>query len=97
MKIIPLSDRVVVKPEEKDAISKAGIILPPSENKEMPQIGEIIAIGDGRQLENGNVTEMFIKVGDKVIYSRYAGDEIELEGTTYKVMPQDSVLGLIQD
>ncbi|MGM0652442.1 MAG: co-chaperone GroES [Bacillota bacterium] len=94
MNLKPLADRVVVKvlePEEKTA---SGIVLP-DKAKEKPQEGEVVAVGTGKVLDNGTKLEMEVKVGDKVIFSRYAGTEVKVDGEEYLIMRQDDILALM--
>ncbi|NLM52922.1 MAG: co-chaperone GroES [Firmicutes bacterium] len=92
MKIQPLGDRVVIKPIEAEEKTASGIVLP-DKAKEKPQEGEVIAVGDGRVLDNGTRLEMDVKVGDRVLFSKYAGTEVKLEGVEYLIMRQDDILG----
>jgi chaperonin GroES len=82
----------VLEAEEKTA---SGIVLP-DKAKEKPQEGEVMAVGTGKVLENGNRTEMDVKVGDKVIFSRYAGTEVKVKGDEYLILRQDDILALIK-
>lgn len=95
MKLKPLFDRVVILPEQKENVTSSGIILPGS-SQEMPQIGKIIAVGDGESLELDRV-KMKVKVGDKVLYNKYAGSEIKLDGKTYIIMRQIDLVGVIDE
>jgi chaperonin GroES len=92
MNIKPLADRVVIKVLEAEEKTASGIVLP-DKAKEKPQEGEVIAAGDGRILENGTRVEMDVKVGDRVLFSKYAGTEIKIEGKEYLIMRQDDILG----
>ncbi|MBT9172155.1 MAG: 10 kDa chaperonin [Syntrophomonadaceae bacterium] len=91
MKIKPLADRVVIKVLEAEEKTASGIVLP-DKAKEKPQEGEVMAVGGGRILENGTRVEMDVKVGDRILFSKYAGTEIKLEGTEYLIMRQDDIL-----
>ncbi|MFY9257314.1 MAG: co-chaperone GroES [Dethiobacteria bacterium] len=95
MNLKPLSDRIVVKPLEAEEKTASGIVLPDTA-KEKPQEGEVMAVGPGKVLENGTRQEMELKVGDKIIYSRYAGTEIKIKGEEYLILRQDDVLALVQ-
>jgi chaperonin GroES len=95
MNLKPLSDRIVVKPLEAEEKTASGIVLPDTA-KEKPQEGEVMAVGPGKVLENGTRQEMELKVGDKIIYSRYAGTEIKIKGVEYLILRQDDVLALVQ-
>ncbi len=95
MKIEPLYDRVVVKKVEQEQKTPGGIILPDTA-KEEPQIGEVVAVGEGKPLENGQVRPMQVKKGDKVIYSKYAGNEVELDGEKYLIVKEEDILAKIK-
>lgn len=90
--IQPLADRVVIKVLEVEEKTASGIVLP-EKAQEKPQEGEVIAVGPGRVLENGTRLEMEVKVGDRVLFSKYAGTEIKLDGKEYLIMRQDDILG----
>ena len=91
----PLSDRLVVKVLEAEEKTASGIVLP-DKAKEKPQEGEVMAVGPGKVLENGTRLEMDLKVGDKIIFSRYAGTEVKIKGEEYLILRQDDVLALVQ-
>ena len=95
VKIKPLADRVIVRPMEEKEAKKGAIIIPDSA-KERPQEGEIIAAGPGRIDDKGNKIPMNVKKGDKVIYGKYAGTEIKLNGEEYLLMREDDILGIIE-
>ncbi len=90
----PMSDRVVVRPTEQEETTKSGIVLPDTA-KERPQEGEVVAVGPGRYLNSGKRLEMELKVGDKVIYSKYAGTEIQAEDEELLVLGSNDVLAKI--
>ncbi len=92
IKLSPLGDRVLVKPTPKDEVSKGGIILPDTA-KEKPQEGTIVAVGPGRLTDDGKRIAMEIKVGEKVLYAKYAGTEIKLDGEEYLIVRESDVLG----
>ncbi|MDL2289286.1 co-chaperone GroES [Clostridia bacterium OttesenSCG-928-F22] len=94
MKIKPLSDRVVLKNVETEETTKSGIVLPGSA-KEKPQVAEIIAVGPGGVVEGKEVT-MYVKPGDKVIYSKYAGNEIKMDDEEYLIVRQNDILAIIE-
>jgi len=96
MKIRPLHDRVLVKRIEEETKTKGGIIIPDTA-KEKPIKGEVIAVGEGRILDNGQKVPMSVKVGDKVIFSKYAGTEIKIEGEEHLIMREDDILGVIEE
>jgi chaperonin GroES len=90
-KIVPLGDRVVIKPTPKEEVSKGGIVLPDTA-KEKPQEGKIIAVGPGRLTEDGKRIAMEVNKGDKVIYSKYAGTEFKLDGEELIIMREGDIL-----
>ncbi|MBS4023791.1 MAG: co-chaperone GroES [Dethiobacter sp.] len=94
MNIKPLADRVVIKVLEAEEKTASGIVLP-DKAKEKPQEGEVMAVGSGKVLDNGTRVEMDLKVGDRVLFSKYAGTEVKLEGQEYLIMRQDDILGKI--
>jgi chaperonin GroES len=94
MNLKPLADRVVVKVLEAEEKTASGIVLP-DKAKEKPQEGKIMAVGTGKVLDNGTKVEMEVKVGDKVIFSRYAGTEVKVEGEEYLILRQDDILALV--
>jgi len=91
----PLSDRILVKAITAEEKTPGGIVLPDTA-KEKPQEGEVLAVGPGKQLDNGKVSPMDINVGDRVIYSKYGGTEIKLSGDEVVVLLQDDVLGVVE-
>ena len=95
MKVRPLQDRVLVKRLEEEEKTKGGIIIPDTA-KEKPQEGKIIAAGNGKVLDNGTKIELDVKVGDKILFSKYGGTEIKLEGEDYLIMREDDILGIIE-
>lgn len=96
MKIRPLHDRVLVKRIEEETRTQGGIIIPDTA-KEKPIKGEVIAVGEGRVLDNGQKVPVSVKVGDKVIFSKYAGTEIKIEGEEHLIMREDDILGVIEE
>ena len=95
MKIRPLQDRVLVQPILEKEVQKGGIIIPDSA-KEKPIEGRVKAVGEGKLNENGSRTKLSIKVGDKVLYGKYAGTEIKVDGEDYLLMREDDILGIIE-
>ena len=95
MVLRPLADRVVVKPIQADEKTKGGIVLPDTA-KDKPQEGEVIAVGPGRILDNGTKVAPEIKVGDRVIYSKYSGSEIKIEGEEYLIVRESDILAVKQ-
>lgn len=94
VKIKPLGDRVLVQPMEEKEMKKGGIIIPDSA-KEKPQEGEVVAVGPGKTGDDGKTIAMSVKKGDKVIYGKYSGSEIKLDGEDYLLMREDDILGII--
>ena len=94
MKLKPLGDRVVVEVTESEETTKGGIVLPDTA-KEKPAMGNIIAVGSGEVID-GKKVELDVKVGDKVIYSKYAGTEVKLEGEEYLVLRQSDILAIVE-
>ncbi len=95
MKIKPLADRVVVKSVEAEETTKSGIILAGSA-KEKPQVAEVVAVGPGGLVDGKEVT-MTVKVGDKVITSKYSGTEVKCDGTEYNIVRQSDILAVVED
>lgn len=96
MNVKPLGDRVIVKPIAKDETTASGIVLPDTVDKEKPEQGEVIAVGQGRVLDNGNLAPMNIKVGDKVMFKKYSPDEIKLEGEDVLIIEERDILAIIE-
>ena len=96
MKVKPLHDRLVVKRLEEEEKTKGGIIIPDSA-KEKPQEGRVIAVGDGKILDNGQKSPVSVKVGDKVLFGKYAGTEIKIEGEEHLILREDDVLAVIEE
>lgn len=94
MNIKPLGERVVIKKLEAEETTKSGIVLTGSA-KERPQEAEVIAVGPGAVV-NGNRVEMEVKVGDKVLYSKYAGTEVKVEGEEYTILKQEDILAIVE-
>jgi chaperonin GroES len=95
MKIRPLQDRVIVQRIEEEEKTKGGIIIPDTA-KEKPQEGKVIAVGPGKILENGTKTTLDVKVGDKILFGKYSGTEIKIEGEEFLMMREDDILGVIE-
>lgn len=89
----PLEDRVVVKPSTEEERTKGGIVLPDTA-KERPQEGEVMAVGPGRLLDSGERAPMDVKVGDKVIFAKYGGTEIKIDGEEYIILRQSDILAI---
>jgi chaperonin GroES len=95
MKVRPLQDRVLVKRIEEEETTKGGIIIPDTA-KEKPQQGIVKAVGKGKILENGTRIEPDVKKGDKVLFGKYAGSEIKVDGDDYLIMREDDILGILE-
>jgi chaperonin GroES len=96
MKIKPLQDRILVKRIEEEEKTKGGIIIPDAA-KEKPQEGKVVAVGDGKMLENGQKVALTVKVGDKILFGKYSGSEIKIDGEEHLIMREDDVLGIVED
>jgi chaperonin GroES len=96
MKLRPLSDRVVIKPLTEDEVTKAGIILPDTIEKERPEKGEVIAIGPGKLLDNGSFAPMGVKVGDKVVFKKYSPDEVKIDGKEHLLISETDIMAVIE-
>ena len=95
MKIRPLHDRVLIKRIEEENKTKGGIIIPDTA-KEKPQEGEVVAVGEGRVLENGKVASLDVKKGDRILFGKYSGTEIKLDGIEHLILKEEDILGVIQ-
>jgi chaperonin GroES len=96
MKIRPLQDRVIVERLAEEGKTKGGIIIPDTA-KEKPMEGKIIAVGKGKTTEDGKLVKLDVKAGDKVLFSKYAGTEVKIDGKEYLIMREDDILGVIED
>lgn len=94
MNIKPLGERVVLKVMESEEKTKSGIVLPDTA-KEKPQMGEVLAVGTGKVLDNGERVPLEVKVGDKVLFAKYAGTEVKLDGEEYMVLKENDILAII--
>ena len=95
MKIRPLQDRIIVKRIEEEETTAGGIIIPDTA-KEKPQEGKVIAVGNGKVNEDGKVQPLDVKKGDKILFSKYAGTEINIEGVEHLIIREDDVLGVVE-
>jgi len=95
MKLRPLDDRVVIKQSEAQAKTNGGIYLPDTA-KEKPQIGKVIAMGPGKMLDDGKRSEMSLKKNDKVVYGKYIGSEVEIDGEKYVIIRESDILGVVE-
>jgi len=98
LRIKPLGDKVLVKTEDKSDQSKtkSGIIIPETINKERPEEGRVVAVGEGRRLDNGQLVPLKVKKGDRVIFSKYGPDEIKIEGEEYLIVSESNILAIIE-
>jgi len=94
MKIRPLHDRVVVKRVEEERKSAGGIVIPDN-IAEKPDQGEVIAVGNGKILEDGKVRPLDVKVGDRILFGKYSGSTVKIEGDEYLVMREDDIMGIV--
>src|SRR6266699_1888828 len=95
LKIQPLGDRVVVKPLDRETMTKSGIVLPDTA-KEKPQEGEVLAVGPGKVLDNGKRTTLEIEVGQRVLFAKYAGTEVKMDGEEYLILRERDVMGIVE-
>jgi chaperonin GroES len=95
VKIRPLQDRVIVKRVEEEEKSKGGIIIPDTA-KEKPQEGKVVAIGKGKVNDAGKVTPLDVKVNDRILFGKYSGTEINIDGEEHLIMREDDILGIIE-
>ena len=93
--IKPLADRVVIKALDREEVTKSGIVLPDTATKEKPQEGEVIEVGTGRTLDNGQKVALEVKKGDRVIFAKYAGSEIKVYGQDYLVLSERDILAVV--
>lgn len=96
MKLKPLHDHLVVKPITEDEVTKAGIVLPDTVDKEKPEKGEVVAVGQGKLLDNGQRAPMSVKVGDKVMFKKYSPDEIKVDGVEYLIISESDILAILE-
>lgn len=95
MKIRPLHDRVVVRRKEEEEKTAGGIVLP-GNAKEKPSQGEVLAVGNGRVLENGDVRPLGVKVGDTVVFGQYAGNTVKIDGEELLIMSENDIYGVLE-
>ena len=95
MSLRPLSDRILVERVEEDEKTKGGIIIPDTA-KEKPAEGKVVATGNGRMGEDGKLLPMDVKVGDRILFSKYGGTDVKIDGQDYLILRQDDVLGVIE-
>jgi chaperonin GroES len=97
MKIRPLYDRIVVKRLDNDAEKTAGGLFIPDSAKEKPQEGEVVAVGQGKRGDDGKLMPLDVKAGDRILFGKYSGSDIKMDGNEYLIMREDEVLGVIQN
>ena len=95
MKLIPMEDRIVVKPQEAEEMTAGGIVLPDSA-KEKPLTGTVVSVGPGKMLDSGNRGKMSVKKKDVVLYSKYGGTDVEVDGKEYKIFRESEILGIVE-
>ena len=95
MKVRPLRDRIIVKGLEEEEKTKGGIIIPDTA-KEKPMEGKVVAVGKGKVLEDGKLQALDVKVGDRVLFGKYSGTEVKIEGEEHLIMREDDILGVIE-
>lgn len=95
MNIKPLSDRVVVKTLKEEEVTKSGIVLPDTVDKEKKAEGEVVAVGPGKMLETGARAHMEVKVGDKVLFEKWGGEEVKVDGVEYKIVEAEKILAIL--
>ncbi len=95
MKIRPLHDRVVVRRLEEEKVSAGGIVIPDSAT-EKPSQGEVISVGNGKILDNGDVKPLDVKAGDRVLFGKYSGTEVKIDGEELLVMREDDIMGVVE-
>lgn len=95
MKIRPLQDRILVKRLREEEKTKGGIIIPDTA-KEKPQEGKVVAVGKGKVLDDGKVVPIEVKVGDKILFSKYSGTEVKIEGEEHLIVKEEDILGIVE-
>ena len=96
MKVKPLYDRILVKRIEEETKTKGGIIIPDAA-KEKPQEGRVVAVGAGKMLETGKTAPLIVKAGDKILFGKYSGSEIKVDGEEHLILREDDILAIIED
>jgi len=95
MKIKPLHDKVLIKRINEEEKTKGGIIIPDSA-KEKPMEGQIVAVGSGKRLEDGKILPLQVKAGDRILFAKYAGTEIKIDGVEHMILGEDEILGIVE-
>lgn len=96
MNLKPLNDHLIIKPLQEEAKTKSGIVLPDTVDKEKPEQGEVVAVGPGKILENGNRLPISIKVGQKVLFKKYSPDEVKIDNEEYLVLSESDVIAIVE-
>ena len=96
-RIKPLADRVVIRPQAKEEVTRGGIYLPDTASKEKPQEGTVMAVGEGRLDDNGRRTPVAVQAGDKVLFAKYAGTEIRLEDEEFLILAEKDILAVVNE
>jgi chaperonin GroES len=96
MRLKPLHDKVVIKPISKEEITKSGIVLPDTVDKDRPEKGEVIAVGPGKNLDNGQLAPMHVKIGDQVLFKKYSPDEFVVDKEEYLVVSEGDIIAIIE-
>ncbi len=94
LSISPLGDRIVVEPLSREEVSASGIIIPDTASREKPERGTVVAVGPGKY-DDGTLVPMTVKVGDAILFSKYGYDEVKVDGTEYLILPESSVLAIL--
>jgi len=92
-KLQPLNDKVIIKPTDSESVTKSGLVLPQT-SKEKPEQGEVVAMGPGKLLDNGQRASMTVKIGDKVMFKKYSPDEIKVGQETYLIVSEDDIIAI---
>lgn len=95
VKIRPMGDRLVVKASEREATTKSGIVLPDTA-KEKPQEGEVLAVGPGKVLDNGKRSTLEVQAGQRVLFAKYAGTEVKIDGEDYLILRESDIMGIVE-
>jgi chaperonin GroES len=95
MKIKPLHSNVIIKAITAEEVTKSGIVLPDTIDKEKPENGEVVAVGDGKTLNDGTKVKMTVQVGDKVMFKKYSPDEIKIDGEDYLIISEEDILAIL--
>lgn len=97
MNLKPLHNNVIVKSLSAEEVTKSGIVLPDTVDKEKPEKGEVVAVGPGKVLDNGQLSKMTLKPGDKVVFKKYSPDEVKIDNQEYLVLSESDVVAIIED